>query len=327
MSAVETTRPAFSPVPLRDATAAEQAGWQRALAARRAAHLRALAQRLGARGNDAAPLRCETALAPLFRSPQATPVTLPAALTLMNEADPTKLRGARRVRLGAHATRWRVQLDDGNVWVWGCSSLRTEGQRAYVALRGWAASCADLRFRLTARSTTALLDHAAQIEHAHDVSPQPALWLLAPTGWLKGVAWNLARAALCPSGKPLVEHAWNLERLELDLLDPEFPALPQSLKPLAARLAGSMQRAAARREVAWTQARLSITDKPPWCHPDDTWVHVELESASPFMRVDAWLNDAFDVWPALWVPPICWPTFGASMLGPGEPSRGWLAAG
>ena len=70
---------AFDPpgLPAADERPALHAAWLRTLAARRAACLRAVAQRLLARGADAVPLHCNRVLPPVFRGPGTVPVRLP----------------------------------------------------------------------------------------------------------------------------------------------------------------------------------------------------------------------------------------------------------
>lgn len=296
--------PTFTPPELQhaDAPPPHLAAWLRTLAARRAAHLRVFAERLLARGDDAAPLRCELLL-PIFRGEGVVPVQLPPTLRGLNDAA-TDAAGQRRVlwkRVSQHVTRGLTFTDEGTPWVLGfCEDRHPE---PFYALRSWAASRTDLRFGLTRHSAPALLAYAGQIEAAQAIPAQPALWLARPTGWLHGEALALAKLAFGRAGRAIQPHVSHGEgrphSMSIDLLRPprEAPQDPTAAAPGADfdRLQAWVAECAVRRGVRWTQARLQFRAELPACHPDDLWCRVTLETHPPFHRVDAWINDAFDL--------------------------------
>ncbi|MBN8508595.1 MAG: hypothetical protein J0L57_08295, partial [Burkholderiales bacterium] len=87
----------------------------------------------------------------------------------------------------------------------------------------------------------------------------------------------------------------------------------------AQRVAAAAAAIAARRRVEWSEARLVLTDKPAGCHPDDTWCRITLETRAPFHRVDAWIDDAFDLADHAWLPIRFWPDARELVRGPHEP--------
>ncbi|MBN8510485.1 MAG: hypothetical protein J0L57_17975, partial [Burkholderiales bacterium] len=217
----------FEPKPLRLPVLDENErdAWIKTVAARRASHLRAVAGRLQARGEGAAPMRFEL-LAPLFRGEGLTPVTLPPQLRAVDAAWHAAAPGALRFkRLAPHATRWLHALGDGTVWV--SAAFECDFARDFYRLRSWAASAPDHRFRLGPRGAPALLEYAAQTERAHGLEPQPPLWLAKPTGWLHGESLALVQRLFAGAEHDLVEHVWQQrDAVALDLRSPVEPQLP-----------------------------------------------------------------------------------------------------
>lgn len=317
----------FEPRELSIETLAEKrrAEWISTVAARRSAHLRAVAQRLVLRGDSAAPLRCEL-LAPLFRGEGLTALQLPPELAGLDDyktaaaARPGKFRWKR---VAQRATRAMLTLPDGNVWT--TAKYENEAPASFYAFRSWAASCADWRFRLTSRSAPALVAYAELIERAHALHPQPALWLGRPTGWLHGEVMNLVVLLHSRPCRDLISHAWEVRALTLDLLAPleeQLHGAPVPAVEAARRLAQRVVQIGRRRGPNWSEARLVLTDKSQDCNPDDTWCRVTLETLAPFHRVDAWVNDAFDLAWHTWLPIKYWPDATDVIRGPGE--RGWF---
>lgn len=224
----------FSPWQLDDAGLDEAArrGWQACVAARRAGHLRLLAQRLVEReALGAAPMRCE-ALHPLLRGPAlALPAWMAWTGSLVARPDAPRVVGdvrkqpvqapageesaRRRRRLAAWATRvwqWRspaaqaglerarAELPAGIdpqrplLWLqpWEGQKDDSDFPAAYYTLRRVVAAREDLRWRLRADSAPVLRALAQHLERAHGLGAQPALWFDRPKGWLHGAARDLS---------------------------------------------------------------------------------------------------------------------------------------
>lgn len=297
----------------------DHAAWVRVVAARRATHLRAIAERLLARGDAAAPLRCEL-LAPVFRGEGVVPVQLPPALHAVARLADTDLAGEmdplfRWRRVSQRVTRGLFAASDGTRWLKGL--YQDQYPMPFYALRSWAASGADMRFALTPRSAPVLLAYAAQIEQAHGLAPQAPRWLARPTGWLHGEAAELVKQALRKTAA-LQHHAWQAKGVAFDLLRPigaQLPAAPPEAVQEAERLRRRIEQVALRRGVSWAQAQFALSNHLPECHPDDTWCRVTLETHAPFHRVDAWMNDAFDLAGHCWVPLHYWPDVSEAVRG------------
>jgi hypothetical protein len=222
--------------------------WQACVAARRAGHLRLLAQRLVEReALGAAPMRCEV-LHPLLRGPAlALPAWMAWTGSLVARPDAPRTAGdvrkqpvqapageesaRRRRRLAAWATR---------VWQWCSPAARVglararaelpagidpqrpllwlqpwEGQKddsdfpaAYYTLRRVVAAREDLRWRLQADSAPLLLALAQHLERAHGLGAQPALWFDRPKGWLHGAARDLSALLFGRRAGGLVSFSW-----------------------------------------------------------------------------------------------------------------------
>ena len=82
---------------------------------------------------------------------------------------------------------------------------------------------------------------------------------------------------------------------------------PPETMNAALLLSQRVEQLAQRRGVRWTQARLVMSDKYADCYPDDLWSRITLETHTPFCRVDAWMNDAYDAAGHCWVPIRHWP--------------------
>lgn len=194
--------------------------------------------------------------------------------------------------------------------------------RCGSALRSWAASQPDHRFRLGPRGAPALLHYAAQTERAHGLDQQAPLWLGKPTGWLHGEAVALVQRLFAAANDDLIQHVWKQPGVvALDLRLPIEPQLPGAAEPVvqaARRVAAVAAAIAVRRRVEWSEARLVLTDRSIACHPDDTFCRVTLETRTPFHRVDAWINDAFDLAGHCWLPIGFWPDAGDLVRGPGK---------
>ncbi len=157
---------------------------------------------------------------------------------------------------------------------------------------------ANFRFVLAADSAPILEAFAAHLEQEYKMQPQPSIWFDRPKGWLKSVALSLS-AVLFRDAKvcSLVKWAWDIEQpIALDLLSPQANPdeanWPEPVRHAVAVLRHKLISMAMRRKVVWAQATLTLGNKFDYIHPDDTWAHWELETATPFARLDSWLNDA-----------------------------------
>jgi hypothetical protein len=165
----------------------------------------------------------------------------------------------------------------------------------------------------------ALLDYAAQTERAHGLPVQAPNWLARPTGWLHGEALGLVERLFSAGSYALIAHAWECEQVALDLLAPveeQLRAVPTAVVQAARGIARVAAEIAAKRNLVWTEARLVLTERAEDCHPDDTWCRVTLETHSPFHRVDAWVNDRFDLAWHCWLPIRFWPDAAHAVRGP-----------
>ncbi len=290
----------FSPWQLDDAGLAEAARrrWQACVAARRAGHLRLLAQRLVEReALGAALMRCDV-LHPLFRGPAlelpgwmkwtGSLVARPDAPQVARDArhQPVRSPGGGRRRLAAYATRywgWRtveVLASPGRVrlglpafidphrpllWLQHWEGFKDQYgfPAAYFTLRRVVAAREDLRRRLQADSAPLLRALAQHLERAHGLGAQPALWFDRPKGWLHGAARDLSALLFGRRAAALVHLSGRCERpLELDWLAPQVhphaSQWPGDVLQAVEVIRQRLRRIATQRGIDWSEARAVI---------------------------------------------------------------------
>lgn len=360
---------AFSPWQLADEGLDEAARqrWLACVAARRAGHLRLLAQRLIEREDaGAAPMRCDV-LHPLFRGPALElPDWMRGTGSLVARPDAPRVAGdsrhqpvqapasgetlPRRRRLAAWATRvwlWRsaaaglpatLTVQRPLLWLqpWEGSQDIGDFPAAYHTLRRVVAAREDLRWRLQADSAPLLVRLARHLERRHGLDPQPALWFDRPKGWLHGAARDLTALLFGRKAGALAALSREMKKpLQLDWLaprvHPDEQQWPQEVRQAVILLRERLGRIAGQRGVAWSEARATVWNGwPQVTHIDDTWCRWRLETLAPFERLDSWIDDARELRDGSdhdWLPIPYWPDASPAQRGPGWRRLTWFEPG